>query len=263
MTIKLYQVDAFAEKIFSGNPAAICPLNAWLPEEVMQNIAMENNLAETAFYVKQRDRYEIRWFTPAVEVDLCGHATLGAAYVLFENEGHQGDLITFFSHRSGILSVKKEDQLLTLDFPVDQLQKVDITEEHWKGLGLKPKEVYRGKTDFMMVFGSQSEVESLTPDFKLVNQLDCRGIIATSKGDRVDFVSRFFAPQSGIDEDPVTGSAHTSLTPYWSRKLEKKTLSAIQLSKRRGILTCTDNGDRVLISGQGRLYLKGEIHLDL
>jgi PhzF family phenazine biosynthesis protein len=263
MTIKIYQVDAFAEKIFSGNPAAVCPLAEWIPEHVMQNIAMENNLAETAFYVKKEDRYEIRWFTPALEVDLCGHATLGSAYVLFNHENHKGDVITFFSHRSGILTVKKEQHLLTLDFPADILKAVDITDKHWVGFGVKPKEVYRGKTDFMMVFESESQVKSLNPDFRLVNQLDCRGVIATSKGDKVDFVSRFFAPQSGIDEDPVTGSAHTSLTPYWSNKLGKKTLNAIQLSKRQGILSCTDNGDRVLISGQGRLYLKGEIQVDL
>ena len=256
---KIYQVDAFTNEIFGGNPAAVCPLNEWLPDSMMQNIAMENNLAETAFYVKNGDRYEIRWFTPILEVDLCGHATLASSFVLFNHENHQGESITFFSHRSGILTVTRQKHLLTLDFPVDTLKQEDVKDSHWKGLGIKPKEVYRGKTDYMMVFEDESQIKSLRPDFRLVNELDCRGIIATSKGDAVDFVSRFFAPQSGIDEDPVTGSAHTSLTPYWSNKLGKKTLSAIQLSKRKGLLTCTDNGERILISGQARLYLKGEI----
>jgi PhzF family phenazine biosynthesis protein len=259
--IKLYQVDAFAEKIFAGNPAAVCPLNDWLPEQVMQDIAMENNLAETAFFVKKDDRYEIRWFTPSVEVDLCGHATLASAYVLFNHENHRGDSITFYSHRSGILTVKKEHQQLTLDFPVDVLKQIEITDEHWTAFGVKPKELYRGKTDFMMVFENESQIKNLKPDFKLLNNMDCRGVIVTAKGDTVDFVSRFFAPQSGIDEDPVTGSAHTSLTPYWSTKLGKKTLSAIQLSRRRGMLSCTDNSDRILISGQAKLYLKGEIQV--
>jgi PhzF family phenazine biosynthesis protein len=263
VTIKLYQVDAFAEKIFSGNPAAVCPLNDWLPEQLMQDIAMENNLAETAFFVKKGDQYEIRWFTPSVEVDLCGHATLASAHVLFNHENHKGDSIIFYSHRSGILTVKREQQQLTLDFPVDVLKQIDVTDEHWIPFGLRPQELYRGKTDFMMVFENESQIKNLKPDFKLVNNLDCRGVIVTAKGDTVDFVSRFFAPQSGIDEDPVTGSAHTTLTPYWSKKLGKKTLSAIQLSKRRGILTCTDNGERVLISGQAKLYLKGEILVDL
>ncbi len=262
MNIRLYQVDAFAEKIFSGNPAAVCPLSEWIPDNVMQDIAMENNLAETAFFVKKGDRYEIRWFTPAVEVDLCGHATLASAHVLFNHEGHKEDKITFYSHRSGVLTVTREKQMLTLDFPADTLKQINILDEHWKGIGAKPVELYRGKTDFLMVFENESQIKSLKPDFKILNELDCRGVIATAKGDQVDFVSRFFAPQSGIDEDPVTGSAHTSLTPYWSKKLGKKILSAIQLSKRRGILTCTDNGDRILISGQARLYLSGEIQVD-
>lgn len=263
MTIKLYQVDAFADKIFSGNPAAVCPLNEWLPEHIMQDIAMENNLAETAFYVKAGDRYEIRWFTPTVEVDLCGHATLGTAYVLFNHENHNANSITFYSHRRGVLTVEKDEELLTLDFPADVLQQIEPSEEHWAGLGVKPKEVYRGKTDLMMVFENELQIKNLKPDFKLVSKLDCRGIIVTAKGDDVDFVSRFFGPQSGIDEDPVTGSAHTSLTPYWSAKLGKKTLHAVQLSKRKGTLTCTNNGDRIRISGQARLYLKGEIHVNL
>ena len=263
MNIRIYQVDAFAEKIFAGNPAAVCPLSEWLPDDMMQNIAMENNLAETAFFVRKGDRYEIRWFTPAVEVDLCGHATLASAYVLFNHENHKEDKITFFSHRSGVLTVTSDEQLLTLDFPVDTLKQINILDEHWAGIGIKPKELYRGKTDLMMVFENESQIKSLKPDFRLVNRLECRGVIATAKGDHVDFVSRFFAPQSGIDEDPVTGSAHTSLTPYWSKKLGKRTLNAVQLSRRRGILTCTNNGDRVFISGQGRLYLKGEIQIDL
>ncbi len=259
MKLNLYQVDAFTEKVFGGNPAAVCPLNEWITDELMQNIAMENNLAETAFYVKKEDRYEIRWFTPAVEVDLCGHATLATAHVLFNHEGHTDHIIRFFSPRSGELRVTKTGHLLTLNFPTDILKKIDMPVFISACFQTEPIEAYMGKTDFMFVFKNETEIKNIQPDFKAINSLGGRGAIVTAPGDSVDFVSRFFAPQSGIDEDPVTGSAHTSLTPYWSKKLGKIELSAIQLSARKGYLQCKDLGERVEISGKAQTYLKGEI----
>ena len=259
MNLKIYQVDAFTDKVFGGNPAAVVPLKAWPEDDLMQKIAMENNQAETAFYVPKGNQYEIRWFTPEIEVDLCGHATLATAFVLFNKENHSGDVIEFYSHRSGRLKVNRDGDYLTLDFPTDKLNPVEIQDELWKGFGIKPKEAYRGKTDFMLVFETETQIKNFQPDISFINTLQCRGVIVTAKGDQVDFVSRFFAPQSGIVEDPVTGSAHTSLTPYWSGKLGKKVLTATQLSARRGHLKCTDQGERTLISGQARLYLVGDI----
>jgi len=258
MKNRIYQVDAFAEKIFSGNPAAVCPLEKWLPDSMMQNIAMENNLAETAFYVKENDRFHIRWFTLKVEVDLCGHATLAAAHVLFAHENFQGTEIIFTS-RSGELRVRKEGESLTLNFPSDVFQKIPLSPEISSGFAIMPVEVYKGKTDYLLVFNTEKEIRSLQPDFRAVAKLDARGVIVTAKGDRVDFVSRFFAPQAGIDEDPVTGSAHTTLTPYWSEKLGKKEMTALQLSSRTGHLHCRYLGARVEISGKAKTYLRGEI----
>jgi len=261
MTQKMYQVDAFTDQVFAGNPAAVCPLNNWLDDVVMQQIAMENNLAETAFYVKKGEQYELRWFTPTVEVDLCGHATLAAAYVLFNLENHQGNMIQFYSPRSGALSVSKKDEFLTLDFPTDPITEIEVTDLLAAGFNHRPQQAFKGKTDYMLIYKDEGEIRSLTPDFDRISKLDARGVIATAKGDTVDFVSRFFAPQSGVNEDPVTGSAHTSLTPYWAKTLDKKELSAIQLSKRKGYLQCTYANDRVMISGQAKLYLTGEVYL--
>ncbi len=257
----MYQVDAFTDKLFGGNPAAVCILDKWLDEGLMQAIGAENNLAETAFIVKNNEGYEIRWFTPAVEVDLCGHATLASAHVVFNYLGYDSDEITFTSPRSGVLKVKKDGELLTLDFPTDVFNKIDTPKFLVDGLGAVPEEVYKGKTDYMAVFSYQHEIEAMKPDFKSLALLGERGVIATAKGDVVDFVSRFFAPQSGIDEDPVTGSAHTTLTPYWSEKLGKNELSAIQLSARKGHLNCKMMGDRVMISGHAVTYLVGEIEV--
>ncbi len=260
--MKLYQIDAFTSKVFGGNPAAVCPLTNWLSDEVMQNIAMENNLAETVFYVKNGEVYEIRWFTPLVEVDLCGHATLAAAYVLFNQEGYTENQILFHSHRSGSLSVKKEGTLLTLNFPTDvfheQINDKDILTE---GFDIKPISIYKGKTDYMFVYNTEADIKNLVLNFDKIAQLDCRGVIVTAQGNEVDFVSRFFAPQCGINEDPVTGSAHTTLTPYWAHRLNKTVLTAVQLSPRKGYLTCTHLNDRVEISGEGKLYLIGEIFI--
>jgi PhzF family phenazine biosynthesis protein len=261
MEIKIYQVDAFTNKVFGGNPAAVCPLEEWLPDSVMQNIAMENCLAETAFYVNEKEGLRIRWFTPTVEVDLCGHATLATAFVLFNQENYQGDKITFNS-RSGQLTVVKSGDTLTLNFPVDSLTEVNSIPELEEGLGLKSIKSFKGKTDYMLVFENEDQIIKMSPDFKLIGKVDARGIIVTAQGKHVDFVSRFFGPQSGMDEDPVTGSAHTSLTPYWAKILHKTEFSAQQLSKRQGELKCKLMGDRVEISGRARLYLVGNIFVD-
>jgi PhzF family phenazine biosynthesis protein len=261
MKLKLYQVDAFTDKLFGGNPAAVCTLGEWLSDDLLQNIAMENNLAETAFYVKREEGYEIRWFTPKVEVDLCGHATLAAAFVLFNKEGYIGERIIFNSPRSGNLSVSRSFDLLTLDFPVDVYQQIAVSEEIISCFGKQPVEAFKGKTDYMLVYEGEPDIIDAEPQFEVISKLKGRGVIITAKGESVDFVSRFFAPQSGIAEDPVTGSAHTTLTPYWSVKLGKTELSAIQLSERKGYLQCKLMGERVEISGQARLYLEGEIFI--
>ncbi|MHB8055008.1 MAG: PhzF family phenazine biosynthesis protein [Candidatus Aminicenantales bacterium] len=260
MIIRLYQIDAFASALFRGNPAGVCPLETWLPDDLMQNIAMENNLAETAFYVRTRDRFRIRWFTPAVEVDLCGHATLAAAYVIF-NYDHFPENEIELDSRSGVLRVRRAGGLLTLDFPADPLRPAAEPAGLTEALGARPREVFKGKTDYLAVFGTQAEIETLRPDFRKLAEVKARGIIVTARGNEVDFVSRFFGPQVGIDEDPVTGSAHTSLTPYWAAQLGKTEMSARQLSKRGGQLKVRLNGDRVEISGQARAYLEGRIVL--
>lgn len=261
MKIKIYQIDAFADKIFSGNPAAVCPLNEWLPDELLQNIAMENNLAETAFYVKEIEGLRIRWFTPTIEVDLCGHATLATAFVLFYHENYSEEKIVFNS-RSGPLTITKSDEVLTLNFPVDTLVEVNSIPELEQGLGVKPLKTFKGKTDYMLVFENEDQIKNMNPDFKLIGTVNTRGIIVTAKGDNVDFVSRFFGPQSGMDEDPVTGSAHTSLSPYWAKVLNKTEFTALQLSKRLGKLKCKLLGDRVEISGTAKLFLVGTISID-
>lgn len=261
MKIPIYQVDAFTNERFKGNPAAVCPLNSWLPDAVMQNIAAENNLAETAFIVASGVQYEIRWFTPTVEVDLCGHATLASAYVLFHELGFAGDQINFFSHRSGPLSVTKTGSVLALNFPVDSLAKLPFKPEFAIGLSQSPRAVYKGKTDYLFVYDSESEILALQPDFEALKSHAVRGIIVTAPGEKTDFVSRFFGPACGVNEDPVTGSAHTTLTPYWASVLGKNELTARQLSLRTGSLSCKLLGDRVEISGEAVLYLRGEINV--
>lgn len=262
MKQKIYQIDAFTDTLFGGNPAAVCILDTWLPDDTMQKIAAENNLAETAYTVPTGNEYELRWFTPEVEVDLCGHATLATAYVLFDYYDHKGNTIRFVSPRSGELLVKKgDDGLMTMDFPTDDLVSVESVKEINEAIGKQPLETFKGKTDYLLVYEDQRDIENIKPNFHLLNQLDCRGVIVSAKGDAVDFVSRFFAPQCGIPEDPVTGSAHTTLTPYWSKKLNKKVMTAKQLSARGGDLTCEFWGDRVKISGNAICYLEGEINI--
>ena len=260
MKIPIYQVDAFTNQLFRGNPAAVCPLDVWLPDDVLQNIALENNLSETAFYIKTGDRYQLRWFTPLVEVDLCGHATLATAFVIFHLNEDYSSLI-HFDTLSGELKVSKKDSSLTLDFPSDQMVKVQAPKELTSALSIEPILTFKGKTDYMLVVDSQKEVEALTPNFGLLAKVPARAVIVTAKGDEIDFVSRVFAPNCGVNEDPVTGSAHTSLVPYWSKVLGHNNLRARQLSARGGEINCKYLGDRVALTGEAKLYLEGEIEV--
>lgn len=260
MNLDIYQVDAFSNGPFTGNPAAVIPLQEWLPDQLLQQIAEENNLAETAFFIEDGDSYHIRWFTPTVEVALCGHATLATGSVLFNELGFSGEVINF-NCKSGAISVSRSDDLFTLDFPTDELVIIEnpLTDLE-KAIGIKPKEVYEGRDDLLCIINSRQELEELKPNFGEIARVEKRGIIVSAKGEgEFDFVSRCLFPQSGIDEDPATGSAHTTLTPYWSKKLNKKYLSACQLSKRRGYFSCKDLGSRTHISGRADLYLKGQI----
>jgi PhzF family phenazine biosynthesis protein len=261
MKYPIYQIDAFTETLFGGNPAAVCPLREWLPDHVMQCIAAENNLAETAFFTGSEGEYHIRWFTPEVEVDLCGHATLAAAHVIFKHLNYSGDSLSFTS-RSGILKVKKDGDWLTLDFPADRAVPSPDRLNLDKALGVSSGKVFKGRSDLMVVLGSQEEVEDLRPDFRLLSEIGVRGVIVTAPGKNAHFVSRFFAPAVGINEDPVTGSAHTTLIPYWSEATGLTELTAYQISQRGGHLRCRYLGDRVEISGRARTYLTGEIFLD-
>jgi len=257
MKLPLYQVDAFASRVFEGNPAAVIPLREWLDDEVMQSIAMENNLSETAFFVPHGEGYHIRWFTPATEVDLCGHATLATAFIVFTVIA-PGSSEVVFKSRSGPLAVSYDGDLLTMDFPAQPPEPCAAPQELLKGLGREPDEVLSSE-DYFAVFGAEGDILRMEPDMAELRKLGLRGVIATAPGNEVDFVSRFFAPSFGIDEDPVTGSAHCALTPYWARRLGKKELHARQLSRRSGELFCEDRGGRVLVSGRAVLYLEGFI----
>lgn len=261
MTQRIYQIDAFAEKLFTGNPAAVCPLIHWLNDETMQKIAAENNLAETAFTVPVENGYEIRWFTPEVEVDLCGHATLASAFVLMNFEGFLGEEINFFSRNSGTLTVTKNGDFLTLNFPKDTLQKVEDLSIFEKCFAFQPTEAYRGKTDYLLIFENELQIQNIEPKISEITKIEARGIIVSSKSDNYDFISRFFGPNCGVNEDPVTGSAHTTLTPFWAENLGKTKLIAKQISKRGGVLECELKNDRILISGKCKTYLKGEIFI--
>lgn len=259
MKLPLYQIDAFASELFEGNPAAVCPLDKWLPDDIMQSIAQENNLSETAFFVPTGDTFHIRWFTPADEVDLCGHATMATAYVLFNILGYEKDRVEFNS-RSGILSVSREDDRLVMDFPLQAPSLCDTPEEIISAFGKTPVECLRAE-DFIVVFDSEEDIKSANPDLEQLLGLDLRGVIITAKSSRYDFVSRFFVPKYGILEDPVTGSAYTQLAPYWASRIGPKRFNVKQLSSRGGELTCEIVGDRVLISGKAVKYLEGEINI--
>lgn len=248
-----------SQETFAGNPAGVCPLSAELPDDMMQKIAAENNLSETAFIFTREGRLHIRWFTPETEVDLCGHATLASAHVMFQHEGFTGQILEFQS-KSGALRVKNKGDILELDFPVAEYEKCEEPAGLAEALGAKPSEVYAG-ADYMAVFENEQDVINMKPDFAALKKLPLRGVIVTAKGSSCDFVSRFFGPNVGIDEDPVTGSAHCLLTPYWTEKLNKKLMTARQVSKRGGLLFCTLDYDRVLMAGRCSDYLKGVITL--
>ncbi len=257
MAIPIYQIDAFAERVFMGNPAAICPLESWLPDARMQAIAAENNLAETAFFVPEGDGYALRWFTPTVEVDLCGHATLAAAWLIFDRL--RTDLETVrFSTRSGILEVTRDVELLSMDFPSRPATACATPEQISRGLGCAPEETLKA-VNYMAVLKDEAAVRTLEPDMAAIADLFPSDLIVTAPGDEVDFVSRYFAPGHGIPEDPVTGSAHCTLIPYWSARLGRESLQARQISPRGGALSCTDNGARVAIAGRAALFLEGTI----
>jgi len=260
--MKIYQIDAFADRLFTGNPAAVCPLDKWLPDEQMQNIAAENNLAETVFLVKNSEGYDIRWFTPTVEVDLCGHATLAAGYVLMEHLNFEGNEVIFHSPRSGKLTVRREGNRYILNFPADTYSPMEPPLDLLESLNRVPVECYKGKTDYLLVFSEQAHITDLNPDFRLMSTVPARGVIVTAPGDDCDFVSRFFGPQSGVDEDHVTGSAHTTLTPYWAKRLNKDTLTAKQLSKRGGTLYCRHLNNRTEIGGTAVTYMVGQLTID-
>jgi PhzF family phenazine biosynthesis protein len=257
-TLALYQVDAFTDRVFGGNPAAVCPLDAWPDDSALQQIAAENNLSETAFFVNEGAEYSLRWFTPMVEIDLCGHATLAAAHVILEHLRPDVESVRFRT-MSGTVGVDKRDGLLEMNFPRRAPEPVDPPERLVSGLGYPPVDVLRSSRDYLAVFETEEQVAMLRPNFQVLIGVDCLGIIATAPGREVDFVSRFFEPRAGINEDPVTGSAHCTLVPYWSARLKKRRLHAIQVSNRRGELFCADLGDRVLIAGKAVTYLVGEI----
>ncbi|HEY3939599.1 MAG TPA: PhzF family phenazine biosynthesis protein [Bryobacteraceae bacterium] len=257
MELPIYQVDAFGSAVFSGNPAAICPLENWLPDATLQAIATENNLSETAYFVRSGDGFELRWFTPGCEVDLCGHATLASAYVLFHELGVQGDVLRFQT-KSGELVVRRDGDRLVMNFPSRPPASIQADPGLVPALGGNPIEILAAR-DYLAVYQSASEVLALAPNMEALTRIDRFGFIATAPGTDCDFVSRFFAPIKGVPEDPVTGSAHCTLIPYWAGKLGKTTLHARQVSKRGGELFCKLLGDRVEMAGNAALFLRGRI----
>ena len=261
MEIPLYQIDAFASGLFKGNPAAVCPLEAWLPDHLMQSVAEENNLSETAFFVPEGDGFQIRWFTPKSEVDLCGHATLASAYVLFNMLGYGEDKIAFDS-KSGRLTVTQDKEWLTMDFPAQPPAACGIPEEIIEAFHTRPMECLRSE-DLIVVFEREIDVERADPDLHRLMKLDLRGVAITAPSQQWDFVARFFAPKYGIPEDPVTGSAYTQLAPYWASKTGLKRFRVKQVSQRGGELTCEIVGDRVFISGKAVKYMEGKIEIEM
>ena len=258
MELPIFQVDAFSSSVFSGNPAAVCPLESWLPDATMQSIAAENNLAETAFFVRNGGSFQLRWFTPACEVDLCGHATLASAFVLFEELEEPGSSLNFDT-KSGRLVVRRHRDRLALDFPARPPAKTDM-DPRLAALGGKPVEVLAAR-DFLIRYETEAEVKALKPDMEALKNIDRFAFIVTAPGRDCDFVSRFFAPARGIPEDPVTGSSHCTLIPYWAQQLGKTDLRARQISPRGGELFCRLNGDRVEIAGHAALFLRGSIQI--
>lgn len=260
MELTLYQIDAFASVPFEGNPAAVCPLDEWLTDEIMQSIAEENNLSETAFFIPKGNGFHIRWFTPTSEVDLCGHATLATAYVLYDILDCKNDKLVFDS-RSGMLTVTKDNEWFVMNFPAQPPVLCDTPKEIIKAFEITPVECLMSE-DYIIVFEHEIDIESVKPDFEQLKKLDLRGVIITSKSSRYDFVARFFAPKYGVYEDPVTGSAYTQLAPYWASKIGEKRFSVKQVSSRGGELNCEIVDDRVLISGKAIKYLEGKIKIE-
>lgn len=259
LKIPVYQVDAFTSRVFSGNPAAVCPLKKWLPDEQMHAIAAENNLPMTAFFVPNHDGYDLRWFRPEVEVALCGHATLASAFIIFHDLAPAAKSVRFET-KSGALIVTRDGDLLSMDFPSRPPAVCDLSPELAAMLASQPEVLLKAR-DYMAVYASEEEVKSVAPDLDALKQMDVFGLIVTAPGKQVDFVSRFFGPAQGIPEDPVTGSAHCTLIPYWSKRLGKKKLHAQQVSARGGELWCEDRGERVTISGKAVRFLEGSIYL--
>jgi predicted PhzF superfamily epimerase YddE/YHI9 len=259
MRIPYYHVDAFTDRPFAGNPAGVCPLERWLDDATLQAIAAENNLSETAFFFPEGERYALRWFTPVLEIDLCGHATLASAHVLYAHLGETRDRLEFTT-LSGSLFVSRDGERLVLDLPARPAAPCELVDGVVAGLGARPAELLQAR-DHLAIFATEAEVRALAPDFAAIASLESLGVIASAPGDNVDFVSRFFAPRAGVDEDPVTGSAHCTLVPYWSRRLGKATLHARQISARGGELFCEDRGERVAVGGQAVTYKEGSIHL--
>lgn len=261
MELTIYKIDAFAKKMFEGNPAAICPLKAWLPDEFMQSIAEENNLSETAYFVKNENNFHIRWFTPTHEVDLCGHATLASAFVIFNIIGYKENQITFES-KSGLLTVNRINDSFEMNFPSRPPIQCGIPEQIIMAFDEPPVECLQSE-DYIVVFDDEKSVLNASPDISLLSTLDLRGVAITSKSKKYDFITRFFAPKYGIDEDPVTGSAFTQLIPYWSNKLNKTSLTAKQVSKRGGEVGCVYANERVKISGKAVKYMVGTIDIQM
>jgi len=262
MELALYQIDAFAAKPFAGNPAAVCLLDHWISDALMQAIAAENNLSETAFLVRDGDAYGIRWFTPTAEIELCGHATLASGFLLLEHlRTEASDRVLFASVHSGSLAVFRHRGRLALDFPSHPAVACDAAATLEAALGARPVETYNA-ANYLAVYESETQVRRLVPDMELVKRCHPHGVIVTAPGDDVDFVSRFFAPSFGVDEDPATGSAHCTLTPYWANRLNKAQLRGRQVSERGGDFYCEDRGDRVFIGGDCILYLEGRIRVD-
>jgi len=259
MKLKIYQIDAFAKKIFEGNPAAVCPLDSWIDDSLMQKIAAENNLSETVFFVKEGDEFHIRWFTTEAEENLCGHATLASAYVLFELLNYEKDTIHFTS-KSGALQVYKSGDLYTLDFPRNDVISIALEQKFLNAFDIKPIEVYKSM-DYLVVFENEDDIHNLIPNFEIIKEFDLRGVIVTAKSSKYDFISRFFDPNCGVQEDPVTGSSFTQLAPYWSKVLKKNNFFAKQVSKRGGEVICELKDKRVSISGHAVKYLEGEINV--
>lgn len=258
--LRIFQADAFASSLFKGNPAAVVPLQDWLPDQAMQQIALENNLSETAFFIPEAGRFHIRWFTPKAEVQLCGHATLATAHILFNELGFRGDAVDFES-KSGVLTVARVGDKLQLNFPADFATEVAPVAAFAEAFGTAPLATFKGRTDYLLLFESETVVRTMQPNIQMLLGTDARGIMVTAPGDEVDFVSRFFAPAVGVNEDPVTGSAHTTMIPFWAKRLGKNELTARQLSARGGELWCQLVGNRVLIAGKAVTYLRGEIEI--